>query len=104
MAKDGTNRGGAHIGAGATPLADKIAEGNPGKRTLTAVKYSENFTGTTERTSSAIATDGIDEELMELQKELVKKANNKKVYDEIADQIFALKEKRHQFSFDMTAR
>ena len=31
MAKDGTNRGGARIGAGAKkkPLADKIAEGNP---------------------------------------------------------------------------
>ena len=34
MAKDGTNRGGARLGAGAKkkPLADKIAEGNPGKR------------------------------------------------------------------------
>ena len=32
MAKDGTNRGGARAGAGAKkkPLADKIAEGNPG--------------------------------------------------------------------------
>ena len=34
MAKDGTNRGGARIGSGQKkkPLADKIAEGNPGKR------------------------------------------------------------------------
>ena len=34
MAKDGTNRGGARVGSGAKkkPLADKIAEGNPGKR------------------------------------------------------------------------
>lgn len=42
MAKDGTNRGGARIGAGAKkkPLADKIAEGNPGGRTLTVMKFS----------------------------------------------------------------
>lgn len=40
-AKDGTNRGGAHIGAGAKKktLADKIAEGNPGKRTLTVIDF-----------------------------------------------------------------
>lgn len=41
--------------------------------------------------SAAITTDGIDEKLMELQQELVKKANNKEAYDEIADQIFALR-------------
>ena len=42
MAKDGTNRGGARIGAGAKrkPLADKIAEGNPGKRELTVIDFS----------------------------------------------------------------
>ena len=41
MAKDGTNRGGARIGAGAKkkPLADKIAEGNPGRRKLTVVEF-----------------------------------------------------------------
>ena len=41
MAKDGTNRGGARVGAGAKkkPLADKIAEGNPGKRTLTVIDF-----------------------------------------------------------------
>ena len=41
MAKDGTNRGGARMGAGAKkkPLADKIAEGNPGKRTLTVIDF-----------------------------------------------------------------
>lgn len=39
--RDGTNRGGARIGAGAKkkPLADKIAEGNPGKRTLTVIDF-----------------------------------------------------------------
>ena len=41
MAKDGTNRGGARMGAGAKkkPLADKIAEGNPGKRALTVIDF-----------------------------------------------------------------
>ena len=41
MAKDGTNRGGARPGAGAKkkPLADKIMEGNPGKRTITVINF-----------------------------------------------------------------
>lgn len=41
MAKDGTNRGGARVGAGAKkkPLVDKIAEGNPGKRKLTVIDF-----------------------------------------------------------------
>lgn len=42
--------------------------------------------------------------LMELQQELVKKANNKEAYDEIADQIFALREKRQQASIDTVQR
>jgi hypothetical protein len=41
VAKDGTNRGGARIGAGAKkkPLADKIAEGNPGGRKLMVMEF-----------------------------------------------------------------
>ena len=41
VAKDGTNRGGARVGAGAKkkPLADKIADGNPGKRKLTVIDF-----------------------------------------------------------------
>ena len=41
MAKDGTNRGGARVGAGAKkkPLVDKIAEGNPGRRRLTVTDF-----------------------------------------------------------------
>ena len=44
MAKDGTNRGGARIGAGAKkkPLADRIAEGNPGKRELTVIDFTDS--------------------------------------------------------------
>lgn len=56
------------------------------------------------RASAAITTDGIDEKLMELQQELVKKANNKEAYDKIADQIFALREKRQQASMDTVQR
>ncbi len=43
MAKDGTNRGGARVGAGAKkkPLADKIAEGNPGGRKLTVMEFTD---------------------------------------------------------------
>ena len=43
MAKDGTNRGGARVGAGAKkkPLADKIAEGNPGGRKLTVIEFND---------------------------------------------------------------
>lgn len=41
---------------------------------------------------------------MELQQEIVKKANNKEAYDEIADQIFALREKRQQASMDTVQR
>jgi len=43
LAKDGTNRGGARIGAGAKkkPLADKIAEGNPGGRKLIIMEFSD---------------------------------------------------------------
>ena len=44
MAKDGTNRGGARIGAGAKkkPLAERIAEGNPGKRELTVIDFTDS--------------------------------------------------------------
>ena len=41
MAKDGTNRGGARVGAGAKkkPLAEKIVDGNPGRRKLTVIEF-----------------------------------------------------------------
>lgn len=56
------------------------------------------------RASAAITTDGIDEQLMELQKELLKKANNKEAYDEIADQIFKLREQRENCTVDTATR
>ena len=56
------------------------------------------------RASAAITTDGIDEQLMDLQKELLKKANNKEAYDEIADQIFKLREQREKCTVDTAAR
>lgn len=56
------------------------------------------------RTSAASSVDGIDEKLMELQQELVKKANSKEAYDEITEQIFELKEQRQQASIDTVQR
>jgi len=51
MAKDGTNRGGARAGAGQKkkPLHDKILEGNPGKRPLKVMEFSDtaDLTGQT---------------------------------------------------------
>ena len=47
---------------------------------------------------------GIDERLHELQKELLKKANNKEAYDEIADEIFKLREQREKCTVDTAAR
>lgn len=41
---------------------------------------------------------------MELQKELLQKANNKEAYDEIAEQIFKLREQRQQCTVDAAAR
>ena len=43
MAKDGTNRGGTRIGAGAKKkaLADKLTEGNRGGRKLTVIEFSD---------------------------------------------------------------
>lgn len=42
--------------------------------------------------------------ILELQKELLKKANNKEAYDEIADQIFKLREQREKCTVDTAAR
>ena len=48
------------------------------------------------RSAQQNTADGIDERLQKLQKELLKKANNKEAYDEIADEIFKLREQREK--------
>lgn len=53
---------------------------------------------------TAINTDGIEKQLMELQQDLVKKANSKEAYDEIAEQIFELREQRQQAAMDTVQR
>ena len=50
------------------------------------------------------ATDKLWGRLQELQKELLKKANNKEAYDEIADEIFKLREQREKCTVDTAAR
>lgn len=56
------------------------------------------------RSAQQNTADGIDERLQELQKELLKKANNKETYDEIADEIFKLREQREKCTVDTAAR
>ncbi len=56
------------------------------------------------RSAQQNTTDGIDERLQELQKELLKKANSKEAYDEIADEIFKLREQREKCTVDTAAR
>ena len=56
------------------------------------------------RESTTGSTESIDRKLNELQKELLKKANNKEAYDEIAEQIFALREQKEQSTIDTYSR
>ena len=56
------------------------------------------------RSAQQKTADGIDERLQKLQKELLKKANNKEAYDEIADEIFKLREQREKCTVDTAAR
>ena len=56
------------------------------------------------RSAQQKTADGIDERLQELQKELLKKANNKEAYDEIADEIFKLREQREKCTVNTAAR
>ena len=46
----------------------------------------------------------IDEKLLKLPQELLNKANSKEGYDEIADEIFRLRELKQQTSMDTAAR
>ena len=56
------------------------------------------------RASQATAIDSIDEKLIALQQELIQKANNKEDYDEIADEIFRLREFRQKTTINTAAR
>ena len=56
------------------------------------------------RASQATAIDSIDEKLMALQQELIQKANSKEDYNEIADEIFRLRELRQKTTVDTAAR
>lgn len=54
--------------------------------------------------SASTETDDIDEKLMALQQELIQKANNKKSYDAVADEILRLRELKQQSAMDTSAR
>ena len=54
--------------------------------------------------SATASTDAIDEKLLVLQQELLKKAHSKEAYDEIADEIFRLRELKQQTTVDTVAR
>ncbi len=50
--------------------------------------------------ADTLSPDGIQSRLLELQKELIKKANNKQDYDAIADEIFRLRDQKEQSELD----
>lgn len=50
--------------------------------------------------ADTLSPDGIQSRLLELQKELIKKANNKQDYDAIADEIFRLPDQKEQSEVD----
>ena len=56
------------------------------------------------RASATAPTDAIDEKLLALQQELLKKAHQKEAYDEIADEIFRLRELKQQTTVDTASR
>lgn len=56
------------------------------------------------RASQVTSVENIDEKLMALQQELIQKAQSKEAYDEIADEIFRLRELRQQTTVDTAAR
>ena len=56
------------------------------------------------RASATESTDAIDEKLLALQQELLKRAHQKEAYDEIADEIFRLRELKQQTTVDTASR
>lgn len=56
------------------------------------------------KASSAVSESDIDTKLMALQKELLKKANNKDDYDALAEEIFELRELKHKSELEGVTR
>ena len=56
------------------------------------------------RASQATSVENIDEKLMALQQELIQKAQSKESYNEIADEIFRLRELRQKATIDTASR
>lgn len=56
------------------------------------------------RNDASASTDDIDAKLLELQKELLQKANNRDDYDSIADEIFQLRELKAKSETDSIVR
>lgn len=56
------------------------------------------------RNDASASTDEIDAKLLELQKELLQKANNRDDYDSIADEIFQLRELKAKSETDSVIR
>lgn len=54
--------------------------------------------------ADTLSPDGIQARLVELQQELIKKANNKQDYDAIADEIFRLREQKEKSEVDSHSR
>ena len=55
------------------------------------------------RASQATAIDSIDDKLIALQQELIHNANSKEDYDEIANEIFRLRDLRQKTTVDTAA-
>lgn len=53
---------------------------------------------------SSTSVENIDEKLMVLQQELIQKVQSKEAYDEIADEIFRLRELHQQTTVNTAAR
>jgi len=54
--------------------------------------------------ADTLSPDGIQARLVELQQELIKKANNKQGYDAIADEIFRLRNQKEKSEIDSHSR
>lgn len=56
------------------------------------------------KASTATSESAIDKRLTELQEELIAKANNKESYDSLAEEIFSLRQQKHQSEIEGITR